>query len=85
MSEHDIARRVVEDAAEVLAPEVDLIPELDMASFGGSMVAVLSRALRRPGDFAEAGLRLGATLARIAPVHGGPVGRSGCCAAHPGQ
>jgi polyhydroxyalkanoate synthase len=66
MSEHDIVQRVVEDAAEVLAPEADLIGEFDMASFGGSMVEVLSRALRRPGEFAEAGLRLGTTLSRIA-------------------
>jgi polyhydroxyalkanoate synthase subunit PhaC len=66
MSEHDIARRVAEDAAEVLAPEADLIAEFDMASFGGSMVEVLDRALQRPGEFAEAGLRLGTTLARIA-------------------
>jgi len=48
MSEHDIARRVAEDAAEVLAPEADLIAEFDMASFGGSMVEVLNRALQRP-------------------------------------
>ena len=40
MSEHDIARRVVEDAAEVIAPEANLIPELDMGSFGASMLAV---------------------------------------------
>ena len=66
MSEHDIVRRVVEDAAEVLAPEADLIAEFDMASFGGSIVEVVSRALRRPGEFAEAGLRFGTTLARIA-------------------
>jgi|GEM_PF-2578196 len=66
MSEHDIARRVAEDAAEVLAPEADLIAEFDMASFGGSMVEVLNRALQRPGEFAEAGLRLGTTLTRIA-------------------
>jgi polyhydroxyalkanoate synthase subunit PhaC len=64
--ERDIVQRAVEDAAEVLAPEADLIAEFDMASFGGSMVEVLSRALRRPGELAEAGLRLGTTLARIA-------------------
>ncbi len=66
MSEHDIARRVVEDAAEVLAPETDIFGEVDMASFGGSMVDVATRALLHPGDVAEAGLRLGTTLAKIA-------------------
>jgi polyhydroxyalkanoate synthase len=65
MTEHDTARQVVEDAAEVLAPEADLIGEFDMASFGGSMFAVLNRAMQRPGEFAEAGLRLSTTLARI--------------------
>jgi polyhydroxyalkanoate synthase subunit PhaC len=66
MSEQDSARRLVEDAAEVLAPEADLVAEFDMASFGGSMVEVLGRALRRPGEFSEAGLRFGTTLARVA-------------------
>ncbi len=66
MSEHDIARRVVEDAAEVIAPEANLIPELDMGSFGASMLAVLTRAADRPGEVAGAGLRFWATLGRIA-------------------
>ncbi|HUY50137.1 MAG TPA: alpha/beta fold hydrolase [Streptosporangiaceae bacterium] len=66
MSQQDIISEVVEDAAAVLAPEVDLVAEFDMASFGGSLFAVLNRALEHPGEVAAAGFRFCATLVKIA-------------------
>ena len=67
MSERDSAWQVAQDAADVLAPEIELVADLDMASFGGSLIAVLNRAMERPGRLAEANLQLWANLARIGP------------------
>ncbi len=66
MTEHDSAWQASEDAIEAVGPEAGLFASLDMASFGESVQAVLTRALGRPGQLAEAGLRLSATLTRIA-------------------
>src|ERR1700727_848444 len=73
MSERDSASegasawQVAQDAADVLAPEVELVADLDMASFGGSLIAVLNRALEHPARIAEANLQLWVNLARIGP------------------
>jgi hypothetical protein len=56
------------DAAEALAPESGLIAQLDPAGFGDSLLSVIARAAGRPAEVAAAGLRFGATLARIWPV-----------------
>jgi polyhydroxyalkanoate synthase subunit PhaC len=66
MSARDIAWQVMEDAAEVIAPEADLIPDLDMAGFGAALLTVLGRAGERPAEVTEAGLRFWTTLAKIA-------------------
>ncbi len=67
MSERDSAWQVAQDAADVLAPEIELVADLDMASFGGSLIAVLNRAVERPARLAEANLQFWANLARIGP------------------
>ncbi|HEY4854447.1 MAG TPA: alpha/beta fold hydrolase [Streptosporangiaceae bacterium] len=66
MIEHDSAWQASEDAIEAVGPEAGLFASLDMASFGESVQAVLTRALGRPGQLTEAGLRLSSTLTRIA-------------------
>jgi polyhydroxyalkanoate synthase subunit PhaC len=55
-------------AAEALAPETDLIAQLDPADFGRSFLSVIARAAGRPAEVAAAGLQFGTTLARIWPV-----------------
>jgi polyhydroxyalkanoate synthase subunit PhaC len=67
MSERDSAWQEAQDAADVLAPEIELVADLDMASFGGSLVAVLNRAMERPARLAGANLQLWTNLARIGP------------------
>ena len=62
----DAAARLAEDAAQALGPEGDLIGGLDMAGFGGSLLAVLNRAMEHPVQVGAASLRLGANMARIA-------------------
>ena len=66
MSDIDMAWQAAQDAAQALAPEVELVTDLDMAGFGGSLVAVLNRALEHPATLTEASLRLTANLARTA-------------------
>ena len=77
---------MAQDAADVLAPEIELVADLDMASFGGSLIAVLNRALERP-PVTEANLQLWANLARIGPFAlARAVGRYAAAAATgPGQ
>ena len=55
-------------AAEALAPETDLVAQLDPADFGRSLLSVIARAAGRPAEVAAAGLQFGVTLARIWPV-----------------
>ncbi|HEY5352223.1 MAG TPA: alpha/beta fold hydrolase [Streptosporangiaceae bacterium] len=64
MSDIDIALQAAQDAAQALAPEADLVADLDMAGFGGSLLAVLNRAMEHPVTLAGASLRLTANLAR---------------------
>ena len=64
MSDSDIAWQAAYDAAQALAPEADLVADLDMVGFGGSLLAVLNRAMEHPGTLAGASLRLTANLAR---------------------
>jgi polyhydroxyalkanoate synthase subunit PhaC len=64
VSDIDIAWQAAHDAAQALAPEADLVADLDMAGFGGSLLAVLNRAMEHPVTLAGASLRLTANLAR---------------------
>lgn len=64
MSDIDIAWQAAQDAAQALAPEAELVADLDMAGFGGSLLTVLNRALEHPATLTEASLRLTANLAR---------------------
>ena len=63
MSDSDIAWQAAQDAAQALAPEADLVGDLDSAGFGKSLLAVLNRAREHPSSVAEASLRLTANLA----------------------
>jgi polyhydroxyalkanoate synthase len=64
VSDIDIAWQAAHDAAQALAPEADLVADLDMAGFGGSLLAVLNRAMEHPVTLAGASLRLTTNLAR---------------------
>jgi len=66
VSEIDPAVRLAEDAATALGPEGDLMGQLDLAGFGGSLMAVFNRAMEHPAEVGSAGLRLGTAVARIA-------------------
>ena len=65
MTHHDEVWQAAEDAAEAVGPEAGLFASVDMASFGESMLAVLTRAAAHPVKIGEAGVRFWATLARI--------------------
>jgi len=65
MTHRDTAWQAAEDAAEAVGPEAGLFASVDMASFGESMLAVLTRAATHPVEIGEAGVRFWATLARI--------------------
>ena len=64
MSDTDIAWQTAQDAATALGPEIDLVADLDMAGFGGSLLAVANRALEHPVTLGEASLRLTSNLVR---------------------
>ncbi len=66
MSDMDAAARLAEDAATALGPESNLMGQLDISGFGGSLLAVFNRAMEHPAQIGSAGLRLGTTMARIA-------------------
>ena len=65
MTHHDEVWQAAEDAAEAVGPEAGLFASVDMASFGGSMLAVLTRAAAHPVKIGEAGVRFWTTLAKI--------------------
>jgi poly[(R)-3-hydroxyalkanoate] polymerase subunit PhaC len=67
MNARETAWQSGEEAAAALAPEAGFLSRVDMAGFGQSMVAVLARAARRPGEVSRAGLRFAAGLARVWP------------------
>jgi polyhydroxyalkanoate synthase len=62
--DNNVAWQAGQDAATALAPEADLVADLDMAGFGGSLLAVLNRALEHPVTLAGASLRLTTNLVR---------------------
>ena len=64
MSDGNIAWQAAQDAVTALAPEADLVADLDMAGFGGSLLAVLNRAMEHPVTLAGAGFRLTTNLVR---------------------
>jgi polyhydroxyalkanoate synthase len=64
VSDGNIAWQAAQDAVTALAPEADLVADLDMAGFGGSLLAVLNRAMEHPVTLAGAGFRLTTNLVR---------------------
>ena len=48
MTHHDEVGQAAEDAAEAVGPEAGLFASVDMAGFGESMLAVLTRAAAHP-------------------------------------
>src|ERR1039458_1667294 len=86
MTHTDTAWQAAEDAAEAVGPEAGLLASPDMASFGESLLSVLTRAAAHPVEIGEAGVRFWTTLARIGqssvarsagssappPIHAGP-------------
>ncbi len=68
MTGNETAWQSGEAAAEALAPEAGEFASLDMAGFGESVLAVMTRAASRPGDTAAAVLRFWTSMARIGPV-----------------
>jgi polyhydroxyalkanoate synthase subunit PhaC len=66
MAEPDTALQAAQEvAADALEPEAEFLSELDMGSFGESILAVLNRAMEHPFLVGAAGFRLAATMARI--------------------
>jgi polyhydroxyalkanoate synthase subunit PhaC len=65
MTHHDEMWQAAEDAAEAVGPEAGLFGSADMAGFGESMRAVLTRSMAHPSEIGEAGVRFWATMARI--------------------
>ena len=68
MTRQEAAWAAAEAAAQALAPEADQFASVDLAGFGESLLSVLTRAARQPGDVAAAMMRYSASLARIGPV-----------------
>ena len=57
-----------EHAASVLAPEIDLLADQDVAGLGRSLAAVLRGATANPAAAAQAGLRYALQVAEIPAV-----------------
>jgi polyhydroxyalkanoate synthase len=57
-----------EHAASVLAPEINLLADPDVAGLGRSLAMVLRGAMEHPADAAQAWFRYAARLAEIPPV-----------------
>jgi polyhydroxyalkanoate synthase len=68
MSNPGVAWETGEAAAETLAPEFNLVAELDSGDFGKSLAAVMRRAARRHGAVLAANLRFAGRLATIGPA-----------------
>ena len=68
MTRQEAAWAAAEAAAEALAPEAGQFASVDLAGFSESLLSVLTRAARQPGDVAAAMMRYSASLARIGPV-----------------
>jgi polyhydroxyalkanoate synthase len=68
MTAYETARETAESAAEVLAPEADVLASLDAAGLGQSTFAVLRRAASKPSATASAALRYWTSVAMAGPV-----------------
>ena len=68
MTRQEAAWAAAEAAAQALAPEADQFASADLAGFSESLLSVLTRAARQPGDVAAAMMRYSASLARVGPV-----------------
>jgi polyhydroxyalkanoate synthase len=65
---YETARETAEAAAEVLAPDADILASLDAAGLGESTLAVLRRAAMHPSAMASATLRYWTSVAMAGPV-----------------
>jgi polyhydroxyalkanoate synthase subunit PhaC len=68
MTRPEAAWAAAEAAAQALAPEAGQFASVDLAGFSESLLSVLTRAARQPGEVAAAMMRCSASLARIGPV-----------------
>ena len=68
MTRQEAAWAAAEAAAQALGPEAGQFASVDLAGFSESLLSVLARAARQPGDVAAAMMRYSASLARIGPV-----------------
>ncbi len=68
MTTYETARETAESAAEVLAPDADMLASLDAAGLGESTLAVLRRAAMNPGATTAATLRYWTSIAMAGPM-----------------
>ena len=68
MTRQEAAWAAAEAAAQALGPEAGQFASVDLVGFSESLLSVLTRAARQPGDVAAAMMRYSASLARIGPV-----------------
>jgi polyhydroxyalkanoate synthase subunit PhaC len=68
MTAYETAREAAESAAEVLAPDADVLGSVDAAGLGESTLAVLRRAAMHPTATASATLRYWTSVAMAGPV-----------------
>ena len=68
MTADETARETAESAAEVLAPDADVLASVDAAGLGEATLAVLRRAASHPGAAASATMRYWTSMAMAGPV-----------------
>ena len=68
MTANETARETAESAAEVLAPDADVLASVDAAGLGEATLAVLRRAASHPGAAASATMRYWTSMAMAGPV-----------------
>ena len=68
MTANETARETAESAAEVLAPDADVLASIDAAGLGEATLAVLRRAAGHPGATASATMRYWTSMAMAGPV-----------------
>ena len=68
MTAYETARETAESAAEVLAPDANVLASLDAAGLGEATLAVLRRAAGHPSATASAAMRYWAGMAMAGPV-----------------
>jgi polyhydroxyalkanoate synthase subunit PhaC len=68
MTAYETARETAESAAEVLAPDADVLASIDAAGLGEATLAVLRRAAGHPSATASAAMRYWTSMAMAGPV-----------------